>query len=371
MGILSIVILGLLIFVHELGHFLVAKYNKVGVAEFAVGFGPKLFSKVFGSTRYSLRAIPLGGYVRMVGETPMAAKEALMEGAPAVEPHEQELLKDQSCWFVTKKLSARAAVVFAGPLFNLIFAYVLAVVAISTWGVMKPSETSTVIGELAPEYPAEKAGMKVGDKVLEINGTPITLWRQIRENVEANKDGPLIFKIQRNDQVLEFDLRSKELAPEVDYLLGSGEGKKTYMVGISQDAERVKVDPVSALWQGGVYVGYLTWMNLKSIYGLIKGIVSPSNLGGPIAIIKEAAKSASSGLERTFGFMIFLNVGLAVLNLLPIPVLDGGHLTFYLLEAIRGKPLAVKVQDYATRIGMLALLTLMVYALSNDIRNLF
>ena len=120
-----------------------------------------------------------------------------------------------------------------------------------------------------------------------------------------------------------------------------------------------------------MYVGYLSYMNLKSMWGLIKGIVSPSNLGGPISIIREAAKSAKSGLERTLNFMIFLNVGLAVLNLLPIPVLDGGHLTFYLFEAIRGRPLSIKFQEYATRAGMFALLLLMAYALTNDVRNLF
>jgi regulator of sigma E protease len=368
MGILSIVILGILIFVHELGHFLVAKYNKVGVAEFAVGFGPKLFSKVYGTTRYSLRAIPLGGYVRMVGETPMAAQDADPE---MLEPHEKELLADKANWFVTKKLSARAAVVFAGPLFNLIFAYLLAVVAITTWGVLKPDDNTTVIGEVAAGLPADKAGVKVGDKILEINGKPITAWTQVRETVSTNTEDQLVFKVQRGTENLDLNLTRKELSPEVDYLVGSGEGKKTFMVGISQDAIRVKVGAGEALLQGGVYVGHLVWLNIKSIYGLIKGIVSPSNLGGPIAIIKEAAKSASSGLERTFGFMIFLNVGLAVLNLLPIPVLDGGHLTFYLIEAIRGKPLNVKFQDYATRIGMAALLCLMIFALSNDIRNLF
>jgi regulator of sigma E protease len=177
--------------------------------------------------------------------------------------------------------------------------------------------------------------------------------------------------VLRDGQELSFDLRSKEIGGEVDYLMGSGEGKKSFMIGVSQKTETQKVGFFESLPQAGLYVGYLSYINLKSIWGLFQGMISPDNLGGPISIIKEAAKSASNGLEKTFNFMIVLNIGLAVLNLLPIPILDGGHLLFFLIEAIRGKPLELRVQEYASRVGMFALLALMLYALSNDIRGLF
>lgn len=370
MGILSIVILGALIFFHELGHFLFAKYFGVGVAEFAIGFGPKLFSNVYGKTRYSLRLIPLGGYVRMIGEQASVIEGQPTEDAPPVDPHEIDLLKDRSVWFINKKLYQKALIVFAGPFFNLIFAYVLAVSVIAIYGVAKPTD-STVIGELLDNYPAQKAGILIGDTVKQVNGKEVSTFKEIRDTVESTQDGPLVFLIERNGQQLSFDLRSKEIAPEVDYLMGSGTGKKGFMVGISQVTERESVSMPRSIVEGGLYVGYLCWMNVKSIWGLFQGIISPKSLGGPLSILKEAAKSAQSGLEKTFGFMIFLNVGLAVLNLLPIPILDGGHLTFFLIEAIRGKPVTEKFQEYATKIGMTALLMLMIYALSNDVRNIF
>ena len=202
MGIVAIFILGVLVFFHELGHFLVAKYFRVGVLEFAVGFGPKVFSFVRNDTRYSLRIIPLGGFVKMAGETREALAQTPEE--EGYDTHEQAILADKSGWLINKPLYARAATVFAGPLFNLIFAYALAVVVISTYGVAKPTD-STVIGEVMEKYPAELAGIKPGDKVIEINGNKIGMWPQIREQIGLAGEGPILFTVERNGEQKTFD----------------------------------------------------------------------------------------------------------------------------------------------------------------------
>ena len=369
MGLFAVVILGALIFFHELGHFLVAKLCKVGVIEFAVGFGPKIVSWISGNTQYSLRAIPLGGYVKMAGESAESIEESEKDATIELLPHEQYLLSQPNGWFINKPLYKRAAVVFAGPLFNLIFAYGLAIAVLVAYGVSVPTDT-TIIGEVMENYPAQAAGVMVGDQVTGINDVAITDWSQIRDQVAKAETGSVTMKVNRSGEEKSFVLKSKEISPDVDYLVGSGEGKKGFMIGITQETKRIQVGIGQSFAEAGIYVGYLSWMNLKSIYGLLKGLISPQNLGGPISIIKEAAKSARNGLERTFNFMIFLNIGLAVLNLLPIPVLDGGHLLFFLIEAVRGRPLGLKAQEYATRFGMSALLLLMVYALTNDVRGL-
>ena len=211
----------------------------------------------------------------------------------------------------------------------------------------------------------------IGDTLTKINDVTINNWSEIRDRVGDAGDGPLKITVLRDGKEIEFDLKGKEIGGEVDYLMGTGQGKKTFMIGVSQKVELEKVPFFESIPKAGMYVGYLSYRNIKSIFGLFKGIISPKNLGGPISIIKEAAKSASSGLEKTLNFMIFLNIGLAVLNLLPIPVLDGGHLLFYLFEALRGKPLTIRMQENATRVGMCALLLLMAYALTNDVRGLF
>lgn len=374
MGIVSILVLGILIFVHELGHFLVAKYFKIGVVEFAIGFGPKLFTTIKNGTRYSLRAIPLGGFVRMVGDTPDQLTSDPLNSTEEIEEHERVLLADRSKWFLLKPLFARASVVFAGPLFNFVFAFIVAVACIATYGLEVPTDTPTV-GELVPNYPADKAGVKVDDIVVAINGKPITKWPQIKESVEAAGEGPVVMEVLRGtdkgSEKLSFDLRSKETGAEVDYLLGSGQGKKTFMIGVRQKSDVKPATIPQSFIYGAYQVAGLTWMNIKSIQGLVVGIISPDQLGGPISIFREAARSAKKGFEDLMNFMVFLSVSLAVLNLLPIPVLDGGHLFFYLIELIKRKPVSFKAQEYATRVGMALLLLLMIYALRNDIRNLW
>ena len=206
----SILVLGVLVFVHELGHFLVAKWNRVGVIEFAIGFGPRLLSRRFGDTRYSLRAIPLGGFVRMVGDDPGAveasrkAEMAPSDSEPAAEesptapidPVEERLLADRSSWFLNKSLSARAAVVIAGPGFNLIFAWILAVASFSIYGLHQALDVPT-IGDVMRESPGEKAGLQVGDTIISVDGQSVTTWKEMQELVGNSAGRELLLSIQR------------------------------------------------------------------------------------------------------------------------------------------------------------------------------
>lgn len=373
MFLVSLLVLGILVFVHELGHFLFAKYYGVGVLEFAIGFGPLLGSFTRGDTKYSIRAIPLGGFVRMVGENPGAAKEAL-EGEE-VSAVERRLIGDSSRWFINKSLKARALIVFAGPLFNILFAWLVAFGTIYYYGAGEPL-SEPIVGEVIPDYPAEKAGVLKGDRIVSINGIQVSEWKQIRDLVAKTQGQSIQLVLERpkgdTKEMLQLSIQGKETGPEVDYVAGTGEGKKGYMIGLIQGDRRIPVSLSQAALYGSLHTGGAIWMNVRSILGLLKGIIGTENLGGPVMIFQEAARTARKGLEPLLNFMVFLSVSLAVLNLLPVPVLDGGHLTFFLLEAIRGgKPVSIRVQEYAMRVGMTLLLFLMVYALRNDIRRFF
>lgn len=380
MVISSILVLSVLVFVHELGHFLFAKLFKIGVLEFAIGFGPKLLQKQFGETTYSIRALPLGGFVRMIGDTPdqLSAPDPgeLLPAELKEDPRVQALVKDRSRWFLNKPLHARGLVVFAGPLFNLIFAYLVLVFSLTQYGALFAND-NPVVGDLVPYFPAEKAGILAGDKVLAINGKPIVKWDEIKPGVESVGANPVVFTIERVEngvpKQIEITMNPKSVGPEFDYVTtGKTENvKESFMIGIRPSWDRKELSFSNSLIIAGQRTVSLVWMNIRSILGIFKGIISPENLGGPLTIFREAARSAKKGIEEVLDFMVFLSVSLAVLNLLPIPVLDGGHLTFYTIEFLRRKPLSFKVQEAATKVGMALLLLLMLYALRNDIRNIF
>ena len=199
----SIAVLGILIFVHELGHFLVAKWRKVGVIEFALGFGKKIFSFRRGDTDYTLRLIPLGGYVRMAGDDPHTVlgdpdhpnrAESLISGADSTTP-ELDRFKDPDCWFLKKGLWSRVAIVLAGPVFNLIFAWFLAVASYAYYGRAKDVDLP-VIGGVFPGYPAEKAGLKEGDKVISVNGTAIATWIELAESIKTSEGKEIKLQVE-------------------------------------------------------------------------------------------------------------------------------------------------------------------------------
>jgi regulator of sigma E protease len=379
--IVGVLVLGLLIFVHELGHFLFAKLFKVGVLEFAIGFGKKIVTWRRGETRYSIGLIPLGGYVRMVGDDPRSLEAGKADqSGPGFDIQEigdlteeqKAMINDRSRWLQEKGFWPKFWIVFAGPLFNLVFAWILAVALFATYGADKPV-TAARMGELFPDHPAEKAGLKRGDLITKINGEEIKNWKDFSKKVRKSDGSQLNMQLVRE---VDGNVQTKEITvtPELEsteMALLSNSTKPTYVIGVQPLFEPEKVTLKQAFIMGSFHVVGVSVLSLKSLYWLVKGAVSPKNIGGPISIVKAAGKSAERGLERLVLFIIFLSVSLAVLNLLPIPVLDGGHIMFFTIEALLGKKLSLNIQERATQVGMAMLLCLMIFAIGNDIVQLF
>lgn len=382
MIVISILALSLLIFVHELGHFLLAKYFSVQVLEFAIGFGPKLVSKQIGDTVYAIRAIPLGGFVRMAGDNPyeieaselakstQETKDSNQEQEAVAEITYPQMTTDRTKWFLTQSYWPKFWIVLAGPLFNLIFAVILAAGVYAFYGKPQFLELPK-LGGVIPGLPAESAKLQKDDLILAINGEPIDSWDELSSTVRASDGKVLNFEIQREglEEPIEVKVTPTEEDSEIDLVLG--DGKKNYKIGIFPASERIFISPTESIVLGFQQVIFISDITLKGLYGMITGKVSAKNISGPLFIFKQGGEAAKTGLDRLIDFMVFLSVSLAILNLLPIPILDGGHLVFFTLEAIRGAPLGIKLQERFAQVGFVFLMGLMLFALSNDIKRIF
>lgn len=395
MGIvLSVFALGIVVAIHELGHFAVAKWCRVGVIEYALGFGKAIFSRRIGDTRYSLRSIPLGGYVRMVGDDPYAVSRAVdpeqspVAQAPALatpeqwaapdskdgpDPLEQELMADRSKWFLTKGVGAKSAIVLAGPFANLISALALAFVSVCVWGATEPINLP-IIGQTLSGYPAAKAGMMMGDKVFSVDGQSISSWEQLSSAVSNSGGKEMVFDVERSSD----DGKSERVTLKITGVRESSElefldkslASAGFKIGIAAAVKRVHATPGEAVTLAASHIGKLVSVTLRGVVGLVTGKISLKNIGGPIFIFGESMRSAKQGVAALIDFMVFLSVSLAVFNLLPIPVLDGGHLVFFLVEAVKGKPVSLRVMEVASQVGMVFILAMTVLAVGNDVLRL-
>lgn len=374
MVIYAVIVLGVLIFVHELGHFLVAKLLGVSVEKFSLGFGPKLIGKKIGETEYLLSAFPLGGYVKMFGEGgfieggeshhPSEGEESAADQAAV--PLQRELTdEEKSRSFAHKPVLARIAIVLAGPVFNLIFAWMIFIV-LCMMGV--PTVTAK-IGEALKDKPAAKVGVQKGDLITSINNKPITRWDEIAEGVAASKGQALALSVKRGEQTLTFSITPE---PRVSKNL-FGEKVNGYAIGVASAGEVVTeyFNPFQAVIKGTEQTWKVIDITLMSLVKMVQRVVPMDSVGGPIMIAKMAGEQASAGGASFLAFMALLSINLGVLNLLPVPVLDGGHLFFYFLELIFRRPVPQKVREYAQQIGMVLLLGLMVMAFYNDIIRYF
>ncbi len=345
----AIVVLGVLIFVHELGHFIFAKLFKVGVEKFSLGFGPKLVSRKIGETEYLISAFPLGGYVKMVGEN-----------------DEGELRpEDKARSFAGKPPLQRIAIVAAGPVFNLIFAYVIFIM-VYMLGV--PSLT-TRIGEVIEGKPAARAGIKAGDLITAVNGKPVSRWDDFAKMIAESKGLPLTVLTTRGTQSLSFTV-----VPETrtgKNLLG--ESVSSPVIGVVSSKETVvdRFSPGEAVVKGSTQTWNVIRLTLLSIVKLVERAIPLETIGGPIMIAKMAGQQAAAGGANFLAFMALLSINLGVLNLLPVPILDGGHLFFYLWEAIFRRPVSMRTREMAQQIGLVLLIALMVLAFYNDIARYF
>jgi len=345
----AIILLGLIIFVHELGHFLSAKLMGVRVLKFSLGFGPKLIGKKYGDTEYLISSIPFGGYVKMLGES---------SGEELQEEEKVFAFNYQPVW-------KRFIIVFLGPLFNLVFAVIIFVFVFS-YGipVLLPE-----VGDVLPQSPAERAGLMKGDTVISIDGSQVTQWDEMTNIIHSSPGRSLNLKIKRKSEVI-----TLSVIPEKKRIQDLfGQGKEVGLIGIKPSGSTFikKSNPSESLTNAVSRTWEIAVLTIVSIVKLIQRVIPMETLGGPILIVQMAGEQASQGVLNFFVFMAIININLGVLNLLPIPILDGGHILFLGIEAIRRKPLGEKFLTVAQRVGLALILFIMAFAIYNDLIRIF
>ncbi|KQT49018.1 RIP metalloprotease RseP [Aureimonas sp. Leaf454] len=355
-------VLTVIVFFHELGHFLIGRLCGIKALVFSVGFGPEIvgFNDRRG-TRWKLCAIPLGGYVKFLGD----------ENAASTPDHgavSRMTAEERAMAFPAKSVGRRAATVAAGPIANFILAIVLFSAVAFTGGRMVGDP---VVAEVRPDSPAAAAGFAPGDRVLKLDGNDITYFSDLQRYVASRADTPISVEIDRGGQTLALTVTPREVEQDD----GFGNRVKVPIVGLvaSEQSASFRMEDVSAIEavQYGVsQTWFVTERTVAFIGGIVTGHQGTEQIGGPIRIAQVSSQVATLGLGALLNLAALLSISIGLLNLLPIPMLDGGHLLFYAYEAIRGKPLSERVQEVGFRLGLVLVLSLMVFAFWNDISGL-
>lgn len=347
-----IIVLGVLVFVHEFGHFLFAKLFGVRVLKFSLGFGNRIIGRKWGETEYLISAFPLGGYVKMFGEHP----------GERIEPAEQARS------FSHKAVWQRFGIVAGGPVFNLIFAVVLFFGMFFIAGLPEPLDT-TRIGQVAPDSAAESAGIRPGDTIISINGREITSWMEISDLIRESGGREVELLIDREGEQLV--IRAQPAMEKTRNIFGEEVGER-YMLGITRSEGVVYQETTfsEALKAAFIQTWNLIYLTILGIIKIIERVVPASELGGPIRIAELAGQQMEAGWMNLLYFMGLLSVNLGILNLLPIPVLDGGHLVFLTIEGIRRRPLSDRAMEMSQKVGIFLLGSLMIFVFYNDILRL-
>jgi regulator of sigma E protease len=439
-----VVVLGILIVVHELGHFLMARLAGVGVERFSIGFGPVLWRFRGKETEYCVSAIPMGGYVKMMGDD-----ENPLEGGKGA-------TIDPTKAFNGKPLAARFLIVFAGPAMNFVLAALIAglmfmlvgrpvaptlvgrvaeggpaaqaglttgdrVVAIdgkpvpywedllrvvqaargralqvsvqgpagertvtltprqtkrkdlfgdeqTVWEIGASPYIPAAIGDTVSGDPAEQAGLKPGDVVVALEGQPVLSWDELAERIHQRAGQPTRLEVKRGAETLAITVTPKKgKVPGAD-----GKETEVGLVGIRPGGSvtMVRSNPISALWEGVAWSGDVTAKTAIGLYKIVVGQLDRSNIGGPIQIAKTAGEQARQGVVSLALFTAVISINLFLLNLLPVPMLDGGHLLFFAFEAVLGRPLSVRKREVAQQVGFALLMLLMVFAFYNDFKRI-
>ena len=339
--IVALLLFGLLIFIHELGHFLLAKRGGIGVTSFSLGMGPAIFQKKIGETVYALRIFPFGGSCAMVGEDS--------------ESEEENAFNKKGVW-------TRISVVAAGPAFNFILAFVGAVIMVLSAGVDKP-----IISEMMDGYPAYEAGVRAGDEIISMNGRNIGVYRDISLYVQLHQGEPVELVYERGGERYEASIQPK-LGEDGYYLMGITGGAYTKCDG-----------PLEVVKYAGAEVGYWIHVVFDSLKMMVTGQVKREDVGGPVRIVgmmgdvyeESAAISGFAVFINMLNVVIFLSANLGVMNLLPIPALDGGRLFIMLIEVVTRKRVPEKIEGYIHTAGFVLLMGLMVFIVFNDISLMF
>lgn len=349
-----LIVLSVLIFFHELGHFLVARYNKVKIEVFSIGFGSELFGwtdKL--GTRWKVSIIPLGGYVKFAGDADASSR-------PDTEALKTMSAEEKAQTLQGKSVGQRLAISAAGPFANFLFAIV---VLTGIYSIKGEPVIPAVVGEVVPGKIAEKAGLKSGDKIISLNNVPPKDFLHLRTLLHENKGKDVELRFVRDQKEETAHLKMVEMV--------SGQEKPVGIMGVKPPSpEFHPINPLYAVVQATTDTWNIAANTLVGIGQMIVGQRSADELGGILSIADMSGKSAKGGVVSLLLFMCMLSISLGLLNLFPIPVLDGGHILFYFIEAIRGKPVSEKAQEYAFMVGLAIILGVMVMSTWNDIVRL-
>ncbi|TDO89360.1 regulator of sigma E protease [Halanaerobium saccharolyticum] len=348
-----IVVLGILVFIHEFGHYITAKKSDIMVSEFALGFGPKLLSKKVGETVYSIRAIPLGGFCNMVGEFPAD------ESMPEEERKIYDQAKENGRLFTQKPAFKRLAVIFMGPIMNFLLAALIFILTFAIFGVPTSTTEKAILGRVIPEQPAAEAGLKANDRILAINGQEISSWQEMSELIRNNANQKITIRYQRNEEI-----NTISLTPV-----------------LSEESNQGVIGVYPQLVRENLSIGNSITMGLQQTYQVFKmtimGFVqmfresSAEDIGGPIMIASIIGQAARRGLLNVLSWTAIISINLGIINLFPFPALDGGRILFIFIEIIRGKPVDPRKESYVHLIGFALLMILMIFIIYNDLMRTF
>lgn len=351
----AIVLLGALIFFHELGHFMFAKLLGVKVERFSIGLGPALIKRTMGETEYMLAAIPFGGYVKMLGENTSLEDVGQEDVAPPSEKDLERAFDRQPVW-------KRAAIILMGPVFNIVLAFLI------YFGLFYFSGTSHLlpeVGSVVANSPAYEAGLEKGDMITAIGGETVETWSDLTALIQKSEGGPLSVEVTRGETSVELTISPRVIEDKNEY----GVMRARLVIGInaSGNYRQEEVGLMRGAYLGAEQTVKVGKTILDVVVMMVKRVLPAKTLGGPIYIFKAAGDFARMGVVQYLALMAAISVNLGVLNLLPVPVLDGGHLVFLSIEAVRRKPLGEKAIIMSQKVGMALLLCLMIFATYNDI----
>ncbi len=357
-----IALIVVVVFIHEYGHYYFAKRFGVGVTDFSIGFGKEMFGwNDKSGTRWKVCVIPLGGYVKFFGDRNVYSQA---DNDKIIKEYSKE---DQDKLFVLKPLYQRALIVFGGPLANFLLAILI---FFSVYSFVGKDFTPAVINEVQKNSPAMVAGLKDNDIVVSIDGNEVTSIMDVSKYIMMSTDEIINFTVNRYDQDITFRVKPNIVDGEDN--LGNKISKR--MVGIklgayNNEVNHVKLGPAKALFYAVNEVYYVSTSSLKYIGSMLTGNGDTSQLGGPIRIAKISGQVAEFGILPFISLMAYISISLGLINLFPIPMLDGGHLMFYGIEKVLGRPLSQKTQEGFFRIGMFLLLSLMFFTTFNDLKD--
>ncbi len=386
-----VLVFGLVILVHELGHFLAAKWLGVYAPRFSIGFGPALWRRRRGETEYIIAALPLGGYVRMAsredeataflegGSEKAASSESSAEGTDATagdRNHPPGWDPDamvpfgpkpvpENRWFESQPLWGRLIIMFAGVTMNAVLALVVSTGLFAGFG--RPY-IPPVVDSIVPGRPAERAGLQAGDSIVAVDGVAIRRWNEVTERISSSAGRELTLDVWRQGQIVPIrvtpELRSDTSDIGTEIAVGRiGAGSTTRVARESVPLGASFVAGWNTTWaMGGAVV--------RVVAGLVTGKVSVSQLGGPITIVRTSVEAARSGVETLFSLIAFLSINVAVLNLLPIPILDGGQILMNVAEAVKGSAFSARTREYILRAGLVAIALLFALVMYNDLKGL-